>query len=100
MEESIVDSLALTVAFGLGALVPPRALWVGLVASSGIGVAFVYWVVWVPNNGGFDKYPGEVLMALVFGVPLIAAMWIAAVAVGYVVGRLVRTRPRLPGLTR
>jgi hypothetical protein len=87
----IIGSSLLAVACALGALLSMRFVWLALVALSGIAAALAYWLVWVSQNGGFDKYPGEVLMNLV-GAIVVAGMWVAAVVMGVVVGTLFRTR--------
>lgn len=81
-------------AVALGALLSRRLVWLAIVALSGIASAFAYWLVWVSRNGGFDKYPGEVLMNLV-GAILGSAMWVAALLVGVVAGTAFRTRREL-----
>ena len=80
------------VALLLGLLVAKRRAWI---AAAGIGVGLALWGAAVVA-GAFEDDPegtAEVL-SLVYGVPLFAIIWAAAVGVGYVLSRAWGKRPR------
>ena len=93
MEEIILNSGLLALAFALGAIVPARTPWVALVAACGVPVVLACWFHWSRENiGDWDTYPGEWLMGLVFGVPVLIGVWVFVVIVGFLAGRALRTR--------
>jgi hypothetical protein len=92
MEESIVNASLLAAAFVLGGAVSARPLLVVLVAASGVAVAPTYWFLRSRENvGDWGTTPGEWLMGLVFGVPILG-VWVLVVLVGFLTGRAVRSR--------
>jgi hypothetical protein len=93
MEESIVNASLLGAAFVLGGAVSARPVLVVLVAASGVAVAPTYWFLWSRENvGDWGTTPGEWLMGLVFGVPVLVGVWVLVVLVGFLTGRAVRSR--------
>ena len=73
------------VAFLLGLLVPRRRAWI---AAAGIRVGLAFWGA-AFLTGAFEDDPEGTAQALslVYGVPLLALIWAAAVGVGYVLSR-------------
>ncbi len=82
------------VALLLGLLMSRRRGWV---AAAGIGVGLAWWAVFV-LTGSFEPDPEGTAPALglIYGVPLFALTWAAAVGAGYVAQTLwTKTRPRV-----
>ncbi len=76
----------LAVAFALGLTMRRRRVWIAL---AGIAVALALWGLIGLTGGYDDDTEGTAwLLTLVYGVPIYAAMWAAAVGAGYVVSRL------------
>ena len=84
----------LAVAVALGLTMRRRRAWIAL---AGIAVALALWGL-IGLTGGYDDDTQNTsrFLALIFGVPIYAAMWAAAVGAGYVVSRLLgKARPRV-----
>ena len=73
------------VAFLLGLLVPRRRAWI---AAAGTGLGLAFWGAAVLTGAFKDDRGGTApALSLVYGVPLFALPWAAAVGVGYVLSR-------------